>query len=119
MGSTATVAVIKNAKIFVANAGDSRAVLCRDGEAIPLSKDHKPSRQMKWQRIIKAFGLCDVVLGDRVQGVLAVSRALGDKVLNPYVIPEPEITQTRVDPQHEFLILACDGVWDVFLVKKQ
>lgn len=115
MGSTATVAVIKNEKIFVANAGDSRTVLCSNGTAIPLSQDHKPEREDEEQRIVKAGGAVLKVQGSwRVEGVLAVSRALGDKHLNPYVSPEPEITVRALDPQDEFLILASDGIWDVF-----
>jgi protein phosphatase 1L len=113
MGSTATVTVIKNGKIFVANAGDSRTVLCNNGTAIPLSQDHKPSREDEKKRIEDLGGrvvLCDTW---RVNGILAVSRALGDKHLHPYVIAEPEITVRALDPQDEFLILACDGIWDV------
>lgn len=113
-GSTATVAVIKNGKIFVANTGDSRTVLCSNGEAIPLSNDHKPYRSDEWQRIIAAGGYVVHVKGaHRVKGCLAMSRALGDKFLHPYVIPDPEITQRTLGPQDEFLILASDGVWNV------
>lgn len=113
-GSTATVAVIKNQKIFVANTGDSRTVLCNAGTAIALSNDHKPYRSDEWQRIIDAGGYVVHVNGAyRVQGALSLSRALGDKYLYPYVIPHPEITVTQMDSQDEFLILACDGVWDV------
>lgn len=113
-GSTATVAVIKNQKIYVANTGDSRTVLCSDGKAIPLSNDHKPQRSDEWQRIIDAGGYVVHVMGaHRVQGALSLSRALGDKYLYPYVVPHPEITVTLMDSQDEFLILACDGVWDV------
>lgn len=114
MGSTATVAVIKNGKIFVANAGDSRTVLCSNGTAIPLSQDHKPDREDEEQRIVKAGGAVLKNQGFwRVQGSLAVSRALGDKYWHPYVIAEPEITMRTLDRQDEFLLLACDGIWDV------
>nr|DAD28296.1 TPA_asm: hypothetical protein HUJ06_029764 [Nelumbo nucifera] len=41
VGSTAVVAVITPEKIVVSNCGDSRAVLCRNGKAVPLSSDHK------------------------------------------------------------------------------
>ena len=43
VGSTAVVAVVSPCNIVVANCGDSRAVLCRSGKAIPLSTDHKVS----------------------------------------------------------------------------
>jgi len=114
VGSTATVAVIKNRKIFVANAGDSRTVLCSNGNAIPLSEDHKAAREDEEQRIVKAGGHIKKVEGScRVNGVLAVTRALGDKYLYPHVIADPDITVRDLSPQDEFLILASDGVWDV------
>lgn len=114
VGSTATVAVIKNGKIFVVNAGDSRTVLSTAGKATPLSSDHKPNRLDEMRRILLSGGTVTHICGAwRVQNSLSVSRALGDKSLNPYVIAEPEVTLTPLADTHEFLILACDGVWDV------
>ena len=49
----------------------------------------------------------------RVNGILAVTRAIGDKALFPYVIPNPEIGEKTLTSDDDFLILACDGVWDV------
>jgi serine/threonine protein phosphatase PrpC len=114
IGSTATVAVIKNGKIFLANAGDSRAVLCNAGNPIALSCDHKPERPDEMQRIQQRGGSV-VYDGEvwRVGGMLSVSRSLGDKYLYPYVIAEPELMEKELDAQDEFLIMACDGVWDV------
>lgn len=114
IGSTATAAVIKNGKIFVANAGDSRTVLSSAGKAMALSKDHKPNREDEMRRILRGGGFVTYLCGAwRVQNSLAVSRALGDKSFHPHVIAEPEITVTPLADEHEFLILACDGVWDV------
>lgn len=114
IGSTATIAVIKNGKVFVANAGDSRTVLSSTSGAIALSQDHKPDRDDEKKRIKDAGGSVLKISGTwRVQKTLAVSRALGDKHLHPYVISDPEITITELNDEHEFLILACDGIWDV------
>jgi serine/threonine protein phosphatase PrpC len=113
-GSTATVAVIKNGQIYVANTGDSRTVLCRGENALALSDDHKPDRPDERKRIEDLGGRIVFWGTWRVEAQLALSRALGDRCMAPYVIPNPEITQTVLTPADEFLILGCDGVWDVF-----
>lgn len=113
VGSTAVVAVVTPDKIVVSNCGDSRAVLCRKGVAIPLSSDHKPDRPDELARIEEAGGRVIYWDGARVLGVLAMSRAIGDNYLKPYVIPEPEVTITERIEDDECLILASDGLWDV------
>ncbi|XP_057523724.1 protein phosphatase 2C 37-like [Amaranthus tricolor] len=113
VGSTAVVAVVTPEKIVVSNCGDSRAVLCRSGVAIPLSSDHKPDRPDELNRIEKAGGRVIYWDGARVLGMLAMSRAIGDNYLKPYVIPDPEVTETDRTPDDECLILASDGLWDV------
>ncbi|KAL9335687.1 hypothetical protein Peur_072868 [Populus x canadensis] len=112
-GSTAVVAVLSPEHIIVANCGDSRAVLSRGGRAIPLSADHKPDRSDELARIEAAGGRVIFLNGARVEGILAMSRAIGDKYLKPVVIAEPEITFTKREPEDECLILASDGLWDV------
>ncbi|XP_042485695.1 probable protein phosphatase 2C 75 [Macadamia integrifolia] len=113
VGSTAVVAVLTTDTILVANCGDSRAVLSRGGRAIPLSTDHKPDRPDELARIEAAGGRVIYLSGARVLGILAMSRALGDKYLKPIVISEPELTITERTPEDECLILASDGLWDV------
>ncbi|KAJ8428812.1 hypothetical protein Cgig2_028017 [Carnegiea gigantea] len=113
VGSTAVVAVVTPEKIVVSNCGDSRAVLCRNGVAIPLSVDHKPDRPDELKRIEEAGGRVIYWDGPRVLGMLAMSRAIGDNYLKPYVIPDPEVTVTDRSPDDECLILASDGLWDV------
>ncbi|KAE9451421.1 hypothetical protein C3L33_16666, partial [Rhododendron williamsianum] len=113
VGSTAVVAVVTPDKIVVSNCGDSRAVLCRNGVAIPLSLDHKPDRPDELHRIQTAGGRVIYWDGARVLGVLAMSRAIGDNYLKPFVIPEPEVTVTDRTAEDECLILASDGLWDV------
>ncbi|KAL5991763.1 hypothetical protein ACLOJK_012674 [Asimina triloba] len=113
VGSTAVVAVVGPEKIVVANCGDSRAVLCRNGKPIPLSSDHKPDRPDELERIQSAGGRVIYWDGPRVLGVLAMSRAIGDHYLKPFVSSEPEVTVTDRSPDDECLILASDGLWDV------
>jgi protein phosphatase PTC1 len=94
--------------LYTANVGDARIVLCRNGKALRLSYDHKGADENEGRRISKAGGL---ILNNRVNGVLAVTRALGDSYLKDLVTGHPYTTETVIQPdQDEFLILACDGV---------
>ncbi|KAG2319279.1 hypothetical protein Bca52824_012492 [Brassica carinata] len=113
VGSTSVVAVVFPTHIFVANCGDSRAVLCRGKTAIPLSTDHKPDREDEAARIEAAGGKVIRWNGARVFGVLAMSRSIGDRYLKPSIIPDPEVTAVRRVREDDCLILASDGVWDV------
>ncbi|XP_050369607.1 probable protein phosphatase 2C 24 [Argentina anserina] len=113
VGSTAVVAIVTSDKIIVANCGDSRAVLCRNGKAVPLSSDHKPDRPDELSRIEEAGGRVIYWGCPRVFGVLAMSRAIGDNYLKPYVSCEPEVTVTDRTSEDDCLILASDGLWDV------
>jgi protein phosphatase 1L len=112
-GSTASTAVLVGDRLLVANVGDSRAVICRGGEAFALSSDHKPNRADERQRIEDAGGVVMWVGTWRVGGVLAVSRAFGDRLLKQYVVAEPEIQEDTIEEGVDFLILASDGLWDV------
>lgn len=113
VGSTAVVAIVTPVEIIVANCGDSRAVLCRNGKSIPLSTDHKPDRPDELKRIQAAGGRVIYWDGPRVLGVLAMSRAIGDNYLKPYVSCEPEVTITERTVEDDCLIIASDGLWDV------
>lgn len=117
-GCTANVGLIKNGVVYLANAGDSRAVAqSRKGETIALSYDHKPENEDERARIENAEGYVE---NNRVCGNLALSRALGDfsyKLNSKYarekqqVIPNPDcIVHPASDI--EFAVLACDGIWD-------
>ncbi|MCO5551514.1 hypothetical protein L7F22_005018 [Adiantum nelumboides] len=112
-GSTASTAVLVGDRLLVANVGDSRAVICRAGKAIALSTDHKPNRKDERQRIEKAGGVVMWAGTWRVGGVLAVSRAFGDRLLKQYVVAEPELQEEIINSEVEFLVLASDGLWDV------
>jgi serine/threonine protein phosphatase PrpC len=116
VGSTACVVLIGDHHIWCANAGDSRAVLASGGRAIPLSRDHKPELAHERQRIEGSGG---VIVHDgycyRVQGVLNVSRGIGDRTLQPYVTSLPEVAcATRNPTDDRYVMVASDGLWDVF-----
>lgn len=118
-GCTAVVALITpDDKIYVANAGDSRSVLGVKGEAKPLSFDHKPQNEAESTRIRAAGGFVEY---GRVNGNLALSRAIGDfefksnQSLEPekqIVTSDPEITVHEPTEDDEFIVIACDGIWD-------
>lgn len=113
-GTTATVVTLVGDQFTVAHVGDSRAVLSsRDGSVIRLFEDHRPGRRDEMERIESAGGLVVEVSGTyRVNGVLAVSRAIGDPELKKYVIPKPEVQTFILSGEEEFLVIASDGLWD-------
>ncbi|EFN51431.1 hypothetical protein CHLNCDRAFT_59807 [Chlorella variabilis] len=122
-GCTAVVALIMGDRLYVANAGDSRAVLCRGGRALAMSEDHKPAAPDERARIMAAGGFLSEIGGiTRVNGNLNLSRAIGDlrykmnSELEPkdqIITAEPDVTSARLTPEDAFLVLACDGIWDV------
>jgi len=145
-GSTAVavklhkIASSKKTVLISANVGDSRAVLCRSGKAIDLTKDHKPNDPEERERVeslggrVEWFGPVDAeglpVSGKRrtkngtshgFSGVyrinrnLALSRAIGDRSELPFVSSQVDIQQIELDEENDqFLVLASDGLWDVF-----
>ncbi|XP_048331374.2 probable protein phosphatase 2C 10 isoform X1 [Ziziphus jujuba] len=113
-GSTAVTAILINGqKLWVANVGDSRAVLSRGGQAIQMSIDHEPNTERG--SIENKGGFVSNMPGDvpRVNGQLAVSRAFGDKSLKLHLRSDPDIQDTIVDANTDILILASDGLWKV------
>ncbi|KAF6760334.1 phosphatase 2C-domain-containing protein [Ephemerocybe angulata] len=96
--------------LYSANAGDARGVLCRGGKAVRLTYDHKGSDKQEAKRITDAGGF---VMSGRVNGVLAVTRSLGDSSMKEFVVGAPYTTETELCDEDEFLILACDGLWDI------
>lgn len=143
-GSTAATVLLMGRRLFAANVGDSRVVLCRGGgQCVELTSDHKPSRPDEAARVRAAGGF---ILHKRVMGELAITRAFGDKSFKmgikamleeeaeelnsgtsglndndiakdltaPLVSSEPEIASMVLSHNDEFLLLACDGLFDVF-----
>ncbi|XP_011488651.1 protein phosphatase 1A isoform X2 [Oryzias latipes] len=119
-GSTAVGVMISPSHLYFINCGDSRGILSRSGLVKFFTEDHKPSNPLEKERIQNAGGS---VMIQRVNGSLAVSRALGDfdyKCVDgkgpteQLVSPEPEVYAIeRSEKDDEFIILACDGIWDV------
>ena len=123
VGSTVTTLLVVGNRAYCANCGDSRTVLSRGGTAIALSQDHKPKVPSEERRIVDAGGR---VFHGRVWGVLAVSRAFGDadfkigsdmldefEITASLVIADPEFQIIELGESDDFVILACDGLWDV------
>ena len=118
-GTTACVALVADRLVCVANAGDSRAVLCRSGKALDLSVDHKPEDEGESKRIHAAGGriTCD----GRVNGGLNLSRAIGDHHYKKtralpleaqMISADPDVTLYEIDRNTDsFLVIACDGIW--------
>ncbi|XP_010544943.1 PREDICTED: probable protein phosphatase 2C 49 isoform X1 [Tarenaya hassleriana] len=115
-GTTALVALIFGRLLMVANAGDCRAGLCRKGQAIDMSQDHRPIYPPERRRVEESGGFID---DGYLNGVLSVTRALGDWDMKlprgkpSPLIADPEIRQITLTEDDEFLIIGCDGVWDV------
>ncbi|KAM3963119.1 putative protein phosphatase CG10417 isoform 2-T2 [Aphomia sociella] len=119
-GCTAVVALLKGNELYVANAGDSRCIICREGKAIDMSIDHKPEDAPELERITKAGG--KVSNDGRINGGLNLSRAIGDhsykqnKDLGPkeqMITALPDVKTLTIDPEKDkFMVLACDGIWN-------
>lgn len=140
-GTTAVVILLTPHWIVCANAGDSRAILCQANDTIvSLSVDHKPDHVTEEQRIVRAGG---VVKSGQVDGLLSVSRALGDfqfKKVSATMLKPVEIGHSSLEDMvsmlqeaqqqkvscvpdvvcqkrniniDHFIVIACDGIWDV------
>ena len=117
-GSTATTVLLRKQHttgtryLHAANCGDARAVLARKGGvAYRLSYDHKANDAPEKSRIEQAGGF---VIRGRVLGILAVARSFGDHSLKQFVVPTPFVQSVELrEGEDDFLVLACDGVWDV------
>lgn len=134
-GATACVVVVTPTHIVCANAGDSRAFLARGDTVVELSEDHKPNNRTEEDRIKAAGGY---VFGGRLDDDLLVSRGFGDYRMkdretsmhgtnhttgmtqrDQKVSPLPEVKSVRRNPvKDQYIIVACDGIYDVFSNKK-
>lgn len=107
-GTTAVVALIIENKLHIANVGDSRAVL-DNGQR--LTVDHKPREEVERIRNLEG-GYVNGEGGGRINGVLAVSRSLGDFYMHPWVSNLPHVCTREITKEDKYIILACDGIWD-------
>ncbi|MBY0353436.1 protein phosphatase 2C domain-containing protein [Candidatus Babeliales bacterium] len=134
IGTTATVALVRSGKLYVANVGDSRAVLCVNGHAQQVSIDHNPDLPSEQTRIESLGGEVSVIPCGRIfdflettestvkkeytvarfgNSGLAVSRALGNVNLGDLLCVKPDIYSRDLNGTEDFLIIASDGLWDV------
>eukprot|EP01099_Mayorella_cantabrigiensis_P002067 TRINITY_DN1904_c0_g1_i2.p1 TRINITY_DN1904_c0_g1~~TRINITY_DN1904_c0_g1_i2.p1 ORF type:complete len:322 (-),score=79.24 TRINITY_DN1904_c0_g1_i2:473-1438(-) len=117
-GTTATVVLLVNNEIYVANVGDSTAILSREFRPVVLSLDHKPTLKEEAKRIKDSGGWIGRRKNGhslRVQGDLAMTRCIGDKRLkipNRIVIATPTVTHLVLKPTDQFIIVGSDGIWD-------
>jgi len=101
--------------LYTANVGDSRAILSRDGVALRLTIDHKPSSCIEDVERLATLSPPGFIKDDRVNGMIAVTRAIGDHNMKRvgYVRNDIHFSMIELTPTDDYLILACDGVWDV------
>ena len=119
-GCTAVVVHIDSNTVTIANSGDSRAVLCRNGTAVDLTVDHKVTLESEIERIAAAGGM---VLNGRVNGSLNLTRAIGDLAFksdsslapeHQVITANPDLRTVELDPESDdFIVIACDGLWEV------
>ncbi|MCL4141754.1 UNVERIFIED_CONTAM: hypothetical protein GTU68_057325 [Idotea baltica] len=118
-GTTAVCVFLRGNMLYCGNVGDSRVVGSVGGSVVELSNDHKPSLPSEQRRITAAGGWVEL---NRVNGNLALSRALGDFVFkkNTHKGPEeqivtawPDVVIRELNKDWEFILLSCDGIWDV------
>eukprot|EP01062_Namystynia_karyoxenos_P032319 TRINITY_DN2382_c3_g1_i1.p1 TRINITY_DN2382_c3_g1~~TRINITY_DN2382_c3_g1_i1.p1 ORF type:complete len:1806 (+),score=340.57 TRINITY_DN2382_c3_g1_i1:112-5418(+) len=127
-GCTAVAALLHPNRVVVAHCGDARAVLCTqmhsEHTAIPLSHDHKPRDPRERLRVEMAGATVTEegrITVPGVTGGLAVARAFGDAAFKQLgggpaetpVSAEADVCVAELGPADRFLILACDGIWDV------
>lgn len=96
--------------LYTANVGDTRIILFRNGQSVRLTYDHKASDDIEMCRVEQAGG---IIMKSRVNGMLAVTRSLGDKFFDSLVVGNPFTTSVDIKSGDQFLIIACDGLWDV------
>jgi len=121
-GAAIVLVLIVGNRLFCANLGDSRAVLCRNGKAINLSLDQKATRPDEIKRVTECGG--QIQMG-RVMARLAITRAFGDfeykvfsdddggEIRKYFLSNQPEVRMLEIDPFiDDFFILASDGLFD-------
>jgi serine/threonine protein phosphatase PrpC len=109
-GAVIGLAVFQGSRLGVAHLGDVRVLMVQaDGEVRALTKDHKASDREEINRV-KENG--SFVIHGRVDGMLAVSRTMGDFLIRG-VLRKAELSVVELDRNCYRVVIACDGVWDV------
>jgi serine/threonine protein phosphatase PrpC len=125
-GTTCVLLFQIGEKLLTANVGDSRAIIVKGKEAIPLSIDQKPNDENEMKRIIKnggevsqyeedgfASGPFRVWKKGQMYPGIAMSRSIGDLLASTLgVIPEPEVREEKLDDKTKFIVICSDGVWE-------
>ncbi|KAI6645943.1 Protein phosphatase 1F [Oopsacas minuta] len=112
-GSTALVVYMRGTdKMHVGWAGDSQAFLFRREDIVKIMTPHKPEDESEKARIEKAGGVVVYLGAWRVNGVLSVARAIGDIQQKPSITAEPDINTIDLNGEEDYLVMACDGLWD-------
>ncbi|RWS30292.1 serine-rich adhesin for platelets-like isoform X1 [Leptotrombidium deliense] len=112
-GSTAVCCLFEgHSKLYLAWLGDSQAVLVKKGKPYDIMNPHKPERDDERHRIEEMGGMVSCIDTWRVNGTLAVSRAIGDPEHKPYVSSDPDVEEITLDGDEDFIVMACDGLWD-------
>lgn len=120
IGCTSNVVYINKdlKKIYVANAGDSRCVMGKDGKAVEMSIDHKPESQTEIDRITKSGS---TITDGRVDGNLNLTRSLGDlkykqrdhlKPEEQAITANPDTYEFELEKGIDFILMGCDGIWE-------
>ena len=110
-GSTATIVLFKDNKIYCANVGDSRAYIIYNNNIKQITVDHKCSVPEEAERIVNLGGK---ITKNRVQGQLVLSRSLGDLYCKKYGVSNlPDISINNIDYNVKYVVIASDGIWDV------
>lgn len=117
-GATACTVYICDSKMYVSWLGDSQVMMCKGGTHVALMDPHKPNREDEKKRIEDNAGVVVWYGAWRVNGVLSVARAIGDRKLKQWVIGRPDVAVFDLDGTEEYLVLGCDGLWDVLTPDK-
>ncbi|MGD0230530.1 MAG: PP2C family protein-serine/threonine phosphatase [Syntrophorhabdales bacterium] len=112
-GAAVATLYLHGGRFLAANVGDVRVVIGEGTGAISLTVDHKPDLPGERARIEAQGGRVITFDVPRVQGLLAMSRSLGDAPLKPFVTAEPRIAEGLLGRRNDIAIVACDGIWDV------
>ena len=135
-GSCGIMAMIQGNKCIIANVGDSRLVLFKKGKVFFATEDHKPNTETEKRRIKLAGGEIYQTItlfplrqnGKEIEppwrvlpGRLSVSRTFGDIEAKEtkfggipgVVLALPDITEIELDNEFNFMVIGCDGIFDV------
>ncbi|ESO98677.1 hypothetical protein LOTGIDRAFT_174041 [Lottia gigantea] len=112
-GTTGVTVLKLEKKLYIAWLGDSQAVVVKNGETVTKTEPHKPEKPDEKERIEKLGGIVVWFGTWRVNGAIAVARAIGDRAHKPFICSDADVCSIDLDGTEDYIVLACDGVWDV------